>query len=57
MLIAVWPNDDYCFAEDIQEFMEDAGLSDDYVLVEVSNDIDEYMIPDFVFQYNSNLIY
>ena len=42
--ILYWPNNDWCFAYELEEFMQDNNLSDDYTKL----DIPEFVWPEQV---------
>lgn len=51
--ICVWPDDVWCFVEDVDEYLQSpAAKSDDYAIKEVHISLDEDDIDEYVYQYN-----
>lgn len=50
--IVVWPDNEWCFVEDLEEHMRDAGKSDDYAIKEVHVSLEEDDIDEYVCAYN-----
>lgn len=46
-VICIWPNDDWCYGNELEEWLQDH--SDDFIFVETA-DIED--IEEFVIQYN-----
>ena len=51
--IYIWPDDNWCVDEEVEDV---AHMSDDYRVVEVSDDWDYDKIEEFVYQLNRALI-
>lgn len=51
-ILCIWPNDDYCELEDIEEY--GYNKSDDYAVVDLVNYPEAEDIDDFIYLYNRN---
>ena len=51
--IAYWPNDSWCYLEEVERYQHEAGLSDDYAVQEVPDTWDDEDIELHVMVLNS----
>lgn len=48
MEICVWPNRNWCFKDELEQYVLEVGCSDDFITVTIPEDLDEVNIDDYV---------
>ena len=47
-LVAIWPDDSWCYADEVEGYMRDVGKSDDYITLYIADDLLDEITYQFV---------